>query len=112
MIKFGERGHPVVRATRPVSRGMLSKGNGKLSVHFCADEGTIKTIFRTNISVYQLSIYGAASDLCEEYKACHVKTERLVMTGQSDPLFEPASSLMKTTPSTDDFAQEHLLQKF
>ena len=34
------------------------------------------------------------------------------MAEQSDPLFEPASLLMKTpTPSTDDPAQEDLLQK-
>ena len=33
--------------------------------------------------------------------------------GQSDPLFVPTSSLMKTpTPSTDDPAQEDLLQKY
>ena len=65
------------------------------------------------ISVNQLSIYGAVSDVCEEYKACHVRTERLVMVGQSDPLFVPTSSLMKTpTPSTDDPAQEDLLQQY
>ena len=35
------------------------------------------------------------------------------MVGQSDPLFVPTSSLMKTpTPSTDDPAQEDLLQKY
>ena len=45
-IKFSESGHPVFRATSPVSRGTLkSKGGGKLSVHFCADEGTIETVF-------------------------------------------------------------------
>ena len=92
---------------------LKSKGGGKLSVHFRADEGTIETVFRTIISVNQLSIYGAVSDLCEEYKACHVRTERLVMVGQSDSLFVPTSSLMKThTPSTDDPAQEDLLQKY
>ena len=33
--------------------------------------------------------------------------------GQSDPLFVPASLLMKTaTPSTDDLVQEDLLQKY
>ena len=69
--------------------------------------------FRTIISVNQLSIYGAVSDLCEEYKARHVRTERLVMAGQSDPLFVPTSSLMKTpTFSTDVPAQEDLLQKY
>ena len=48
MIRFGESGHPVFRATSPLSRGVLkSKGGGKLSIHFCADEGTIVTVFRT-----------------------------------------------------------------
>ena len=96
------------------SRGTLkSKGGGKLSVHFCADGDTIETVFRTVISVNQLSIYGTVSDLCEEYKSCHVRTRRPVLVGQSDPLFVPTSSLMKTpTPSTDDPAQEDLLQKY
>ena len=70
----------------------------------------LKLVFRTIISVYQLSIYGAVSDLCEEYKSCHVRTGRPVLVGQSDPLFVPTSSLMKTpTPLTDDPAQEDLL---
>ena len=94
MIKFGESGHTVFRST-----GTLKS------------KGTIET-FCTIISVNQLSVYGAVSDLCEEYKACHVRTVRTVMAGQSDPLFVPTSLLMKTpTPSTDDPAQEELLQK-
>ena len=41
------------------SRGTLkSKGGGKLSIHFCADGDTIETVFRTIVSVTQLSIYG------------------------------------------------------
>ena len=90
MIKFGERGHPVFCPTSPLSRGTLkNKGGGKLSIHFSADGETIETVFRTIISVNQLSIYGAVSDLCEEYKVCQVRTGRLVLTGQSDPLFAP-----------------------
>ena len=51
--------------------------------------------------------------MCEKYKACHVRTVRLVLAGQSDPFFVPTSLLMKTpTPSTDDPAQEDLLQKY
>ena len=74
-VKFGESRHPVFRSTSPFSRGVLkSKGGWKLSIHFCADEGTIETVFRTIISVNQLSIYGAVSDLCEECKSCHVAT--------------------------------------
>ena len=114
MIKFGECGHPVFRATSPLSRGTpKSKGGGKLSIHFCADGDSIETVFHTIISVSQLSIYGAVSVLREEYKACHVRTVRPVLAGQSDPLFVPTSLLMTTpTPSIDDSSQEDLLQKY
>ena len=108
MIKFRESGHPVFRATSPVSRGTLkSKGCGKLPIHFCADGDTVETVFRTIISVNQLSIYGAVSDVCEECSACQTRTGRLVFAGQSDPLFEPAKLLIMTpTPSTQVPAQE------
>ena len=108
MIRFGESGHPVFRATSPLSRGTLkSKGGGKLSIHFCADGDTIETVLCTVISVNQFSIYGTVSDLCDEYRACQARTGRPVLARQSDPLFVPTSSLMKTpTPSTEDPAQE------
>ena len=113
MIKFGENGHPVFRVTSPLSRGTLkSKGVGKLSIHFCADGDTIETVFRTIISVNQHSIYGAVSDVCEEYGTCQARTGRPVLAGQSDPLFVPTSSLTTTpTPSIEIPAQENLLQK-
>ena len=95
MIKGAESGHTVFRATSPLSRGTLkSKGGGQLSIHFCADGDSVETVFRTIISVNQLSIHGAVSDLCEECKTCHVRTGRLVVVGQSDPLFVP--SVLKT----------------
>ena len=48
MITLAESRHPVFRATSPLSRGQLkSKGGGKLSMHFFADEGTIETVFHT-----------------------------------------------------------------
>ena len=60
MIKFGESGHPVFRATSPLFRGTLkSKVSGKLSMHFGADGDTNGTLFRIIISVNQPSIYGA-----------------------------------------------------
>ena len=113
MIKFRESGHTVFRATSPWSRGTLkSKRCGKLLIHFCADEDTIETVFRTIISVNQLSIYGAVSDLCDEYSTCQTSTGRPVLAGQSDSLFEPARLLITTpTPSTEVPAQENLLQK-
>ena len=81
-----------------MSRGTLkSKGGGKLSIHFCADEGTIETVFRKIIVVNQLSIHGAVAEMCEESESCHDRTGRPVLVGQSDPLCEPAS-LFLTTP--------------
>ena len=114
MIKFRESGHPVFRATSPLSRGTLkSKGGGKLSIHFCAGGDTIEPVFRTIISVNQLSIYGAVSDVREEYSACQTRTGRPVLAGQSDPLFEPAKLLLMTPrPSIEILAQEILLQKY
>ena len=79
--------------------------------HFCADEGTIETVFRTIISVNQLSIFGAVSDVCEEYSTCQTRTVRPVLPGQSDPFFEPATLLIMTPrPSIEIPAQEILLQ--
>ena len=103
MINFSESRHPVFCATSPLSRGTLkSEIGGKLSIHFCADGDTIETVFRTIISVNQPSIYGAVSSVCEEDRTCQTRTERPVLARQSDPLFVPTSSLMKTpTPSTD-----------
>ena len=114
MINFRESGHPVFRAMSPLSRGTpKSKGGGKLSIHFCADGDTIEIVFRKMISVNPLSINGGVSDLCDEYRICQARTGRHVLAEQFDPLFEPASSLMKTpTPSTDDPAQEDLLRKY
>ena len=113
-IKFGESGHPVFRATCPLSRGTLkSKGGRQLSIHFCADGDTIETVYRTVISVKQLSIYGAVSDLFEEYSRCQTRTGRLVLADQYDPLLAPADFLIMTpTPSIKIPAQEDLLQKY
>ena len=72
MITFAESGHPVFRATSPLSRGVLkSKGGGKLSIHCCADQETITTVFRTITSVNQLSFYGAVAEMCEEFESYH-----------------------------------------
>ena len=84
----------------------------KLSIHFCADGETVETVVRTIISVYQLSIYGSVSCMCEECNTCHERTGRLVVAGQSNPFF--VSSVMKThIPLTDDLGQEEdLLQRY
>ena len=113
VIKFGESGHPIFRATSPLSRGTVkSKGGGILSMHLCADGDTIETVIRTIISVNQLSIYGAVSDLCEEYSVSQTSTGRLVEAEQSDPFFAPADLFIMTPTSSIEIpAQETLLQK-
>ena len=73
----------------------------------------LKMCFAQLFLLFQLSIYGAISDLREEYEACYVRRVRPVLVGQYDPLFVPTSLLMRTFAlSTDDLAQEDLLQKY
>ena len=112
MIKFRESGHPVFRATSPLSRGtLMSKGGVKLSIHFCADGDTIETVFRTFISVNQLSIYGAVSDVCKEYSACQTRTERPVLAEQSDQFFAPANLMIMTPTSSIEIPAQEILLK-
>ena len=102
MIRFRESGRPVFRATSPLSRGThKSKGGGKLSIHFSAEGDTIETVFRTIISVNQLSIYGAVSDVYEEYSACQTSTGRLVAAEQSDPHFRTSRFIGNDTFTFD-----------
>ena len=73
----------------------------------------LKLFFRTIISVNQLSIYGAFSDVCEEYSTCHTSTVRPILAEQSDPLFALSNLLTMTPgPSIEIPAQENLLQKY
>ena len=82
MLTFAESGHPVFRATSPLSRGVLkSKGGGSLSIHYCADCETIETVFRTITFVNQLSLYGTVAEMCEEYESFHDRTGKPVVGG-------------------------------
>ena len=72
LVEFAESGCPIFRATTPLSRCKLkSKGHGKLSTHFAADQETIETIFRITVSANQLSLYGAVANMCEESQSLH-----------------------------------------
>ena len=84
LLKFAESGHPIFRATTPLSRGKLkSKGKGKVSIHFSAEPDTIDTIYRIILSANQLSIYGAVAAICEEFVGQPDNTgEPLILEGQ------------------------------
>ena len=90
LLEFAESGHPIFRATTPLSRSIFkSKGHGKLSIHFTADYPTIETVFRILISANQLSIYGAVANICEEFEAHQDRSGELdVLMGQSIVLGE------------------------
>ena len=110
MLEFAESGHPIFRATSPLSRGRLkSKRHGKLSTHCCADLETIETIFRIIVSVNQLSLHGAVAEMCEEYETLHDRTVEPVVRRQSSSSF--VSSVIKTEVhlDSDDLAHKDLL---
>ena len=108
MITLAESGHPVFRATSQLSRGVLkSKGGVKLSIHYCADQETITTFFRTIISVNQLSLYGAVAEMCEEYESYHAG--RPVVGEQSSSSFVPNVIKTNVPLNNDDPAHKELL---
>ena len=90
LLEFAESGHPIFRATTPLSSGQIkSKGRGKLSIHFTADQDTIDTIYRIILSVNQLSVYGAVAAFCEEFEDHQDRTdEPVILMGQSIVLSE------------------------
>ena len=98
LLEFAESGHPIFRATTPLSRCALkSKGRGKLSIHFAADQDTIDTIYRIILSVKQLTVYGAVAAICEEFEGHQDGTGQLViLVGQSIVLGEVKQELLST----------------
>ena len=56
LLEFAESGHPIFRASTPLSRCVLkSKGRGQLSIHFTADQDTVDTIYRIILSISSVS---------------------------------------------------------
>ena len=70
-----------------------------MSIHYCANQDTITTVFRTITSVNQLSLYGAVAEMCEEYEPYHDRTEGPVVSGQSSSSLVP--SVIKTEVPLD-----------
>ena len=81
LLEFAESGHPIFRATTPLSRVILkSKGHGKLSIHFTADYSTLETIFRIIVSANQLSVF-------TEQWQLYVKNLKLIKMDQGNLMF-------------------------
>ena len=115
LLEFAESGHPVFRATTPLSRGTLkSKGRGKLSIHFAADQDTSDTIYRIILSVNQLSVYGAVAALCEEFEDHQDRSgEPVIMMGQSIVLGEVKAEtpLQNESPMNDQIIWQQNIQQ-
>ena len=112
LLEFAESEHPIFRATTPLSRGQLkSKGRGKLSLHFTADQDTI---YRIILSVNQLSVYGAVAAVCEEFEDHQDRTgELVILMGQSIVLGEVKAEtpLHDENPMNDQIIwQQHIQQ--
>ena len=99
LLEFAESGHLTFRATTPLSRSILkSKGRGKLSTHFAADQDTIDTNYRIILSVNQLSVYGAVAAVCEEFEGHQDRSgEPEILMGQSIVLGDIKQKLLCTT---------------
>ena len=114
LLEFAERGCPIFCATTPLSRGQLkSKGHGKLSIHFDADEYRMETIFRIIVFANQLSLHGAVAvaNMCEEFESHQDRSGQPdVLMGQSIVLSEIKAevSLENDIPSHENL----LLQRY
>ena len=115
LLEFAESGHPIFRATTPLSRGQLkSKGRGKLSFHFTADQDTVDTIYRIILSVSQLSVYGAVAAICEEFEDHQDKTgQPVILVGQSIVLGEVKGEtpVHEEDPRNDQFFWQQYIQQ-
>ena len=112
LLEFAESGCPIFRATTPLSRCKLkSRGHGKLSFHFAADQETIETIFRIIVFANQLSLFGAVPNVCEEFESLQDRS------GQPDVLMGQSiifSEIKAEVPLENDIPslQNLLLQRY
>ena len=118
LLNSSESGHPVFRGTSALERGTSrSKGGGKLSKHLCGDPDTAELIFRTIISVNQLSIDGAVAGMCEDLVSRisdHlVSTGKLVAEDKPETMVSPTDLSTTTNPLLNsDRARETCVREY
>ena len=100
LLKVAESGHPIFRSTTPLSRGQLkSKGKGKVSIHFSADQSA-------------QYIYGAVAAICDEYEGHQDSTgQPVILVGESIVLGEIKAEVLAHDEEPKD-AQIVLQQYF
>ena len=93
---------------------LKSKGRGKLSIHFAADQDTIGTIYRIILSVNELSVFGAVADVCEEFEGHQDRSgEPEILMGQSIVLgeVEAETLLHNENPMNDQIIWQQYVQQ-
>ena len=115
LLEFAESGCHIFRATTPVSRGNLkSKGHGKLSIHFAADQETIETFFLIIVFANQLSLFGAVANISEENEAHQDRSGQPdVLMGQSIVLgqVKAETPVHDEDPRNDQIIWQQYIQK-
>ena len=77
MVEFSESGHPVFRSMSPLSRGRSKAKLVENCQYTSVPMGIRLKLFLEQIFLLIRSVDTEVSELCEEYKACHVRTGRL-----------------------------------
>ena len=94
---------------------LKSKGRGKLSIHFTADQDTIDTISRIILSVKQLNVNGAVAAICDEFEDHQERTgQPVILVGQSFVLGEVKAEapLQNENPMNDQITWQQYIQRF
>ena len=110
MLGFAEIGHPIFRATSPLSIGVNSKAKVMENCRYIIVPTRKRfKLCRTITSVNQLSLYGAVAELCEEFETFHDRTGQPVMKGQSNSSFAPSVIKTEVPLDCDDLTKQDLL---
>ena len=101
MERLSGSGRPKFRATSALDRGQLrSKGGGRSSIHFCADEAIVGAIFRTVVCVNQLSVRGAVEALCQEFGHPSIDSEKIYAVMEQSESVVASGDLFKKYSKT------------
>ena len=90
---------------------LRSKGHGKKSIHFNGSDENIELFLRTVISANQLSVYGAAADLCDEVPK-NIRAPGKLAAPQHLEKVEIPTVLSKAENSTNEQQWVNLRQEY
>ena len=112
MLMFAGTSRPIFLASSALERREIrSKIKGKKSIHFKGSEENIELLLRTVVSANQLSVYGAAADLCRELSEDSGASVNLDAPEHLETMGIPTEPYIDD-PHTDKKRQGNLVQDF